>query len=445
MTKALLALSAAFILSTNIQASPIPGEYVVRLEPGASLASLEALGQVELLVPEMNLYRVKMIPGAAAARGFVSLSATRGVRYATPNHRVTLRNTPNDPLFTQQWSLKHPTGKADIRAEAAWDLTVGGTNHLGHKIVVAVVDGGAEISHPELAPNLWTNPLEIAGNGLDDDGNGYVDDIHGWNAYNDSGAIPSDNHGSHVAGIVGAKGNDNSGVTGINWNSHVMIVAGASESTAEVAKAYGYVMAQKKLYLASKGAKGANVVVTNSSFGVDFGDCSSKEFQVWNDLYDQMGALGILSVAATANRNVDVDQVGDVPTGCKSPYIIAVTNTTEDDVRYASAAYGKTNIDLGAPGTAILSTLSRGTGVLTGTSMASPHVAGGVALLHAGACQRFSDLYEKSPAQGALLVKEFLLTTVDKIADLANTTVSGGRLNLYTAAQKMYNYGCAFP
>lgn len=440
----LFSAGAAGAPMADLLAAPVAGEYLVRLEPGASPSSLEALGGAELLVPELNLYRVRPLAGVAS-RAATGLRAARGVRYVTPNHRVTRRNLPNDSLFSQQWSLKDSGGKADIRAEAAWDVTTGGEDPLGRKIVVAVIDGGAEIAHPEISPNLWTNSGEIAANGIDDDANGYVDDIHGWNVYNDSGVISVDDHGTHVAGIIGAKGNDNSGVTGINWSSHIMVVAGASESTAEVAKAYGYVIAQKKLFIASQGAKGANVVVTNSSFGVDYGDCNSAEYQVWNDLYDELGKYGILSVAATANLNIDVDKEGDVPTGCKSDFIIGVTNTTEEDKRYANAAFGKTHVDLGAPGTNILSTLSRGTGVLTGTSMASPHVAGAIALMHAAACQRFSDLYQKSPPQSALLVKGMLLSTVDSLSDLAGITATGGRLNLYKAAQKMYNYGCAVP
>ncbi len=427
------------LFSLSAAAEPIPGEYLVRLKPGVTPSSLALFGTAELLVPDLNLYRFSSLK-----KTYHALRGDAGVLSVAPNHRVTRRNLPNDALLSQQWSLKSATGK-DIQAESAWDVTTGGADLKGTKIVVAVIDGGAELTHPDLEPNLWTNAGEIPGNGIDDDGNGYIDDIHGWNVYDNSGVIPADDHGSHVAGIVGARGNDNAGVTGINWNSHLMIVAGASESTAEVAKAYGYVIAQKKLYLSSKGAKGANVVVTNSSFGVDMGDCNSAEYQIWNDLYDEMGKYGILSVAATANLNIDVDALGDVPTGCKSDFLIGVTNTDETDHRYADAAFGKRHIQLGAPGTNILSTLSRGTGVLTGTSMASPHVAGAVALMHAAACERFYDLYVNSPAQAALLVKQMILSTVDPLSDLAAATVSGGRLNLYKATQKMYNYGCAVP
>jgi subtilisin family serine protease len=440
-----LSVLVCSLWTTAGSAQAVPGEYLVRLEPGASEKALAALGGGELLVRELNLFLVKPSARALASGALERLRSSRSARYVAPNHRVALRNTPNDSLFSQQWSLKHPSGKSDIQAEAAWDVATGGADQTGTKIVVAVVDGGVEISHPEIAANLWTNPAEIAGNGIDDDGNGYVDDLHGWNAYNDTGVLDGDDHGTHVAGIMGARANDNGGVAGINWNSHIMAVAGASESTAQVAKAYGYVLAQKKLFLSSGGTKGANVVVTNSSFGVDYADCSAAEYQVWNDLYEAMGKVGILSVAATANLNVDVDQVGDVPTSCRSEFVIGVTNTTENDTRYPRAAFGKTHVDLGAPGTNILSTLSQGTGLMTGTSMASPHVAGAVALMHAAGCQRFSDLYAKSPDKAALLVKKMLLDTVDPVSDLAAVTVSGGRLNLYKAVQKIYNYGCAVP
>ena len=240
--------------------------------------------------------------------------------------------------FSSQWS-KHNTGQnggtpdADIDAPEAWDITTGGVNALGDTIVVAVVDGGMMLTHTDLVPNLWTNYNEIPGNNIDDDNNGYIDDIHGWDAYSSDGSIPSDGHGTHVGGIIGAKGNNGSMVTGVNWDVKIMAIAGSSSNTSTVLEAYGYALDQRAMYDSTNGALGAFVVATNSSFGIDFADCNSGNYILWNDMYDAMGEYGILSAAATMNNNSNVDNTGDVPTGCVSDYMIAVTNTTRNDVK----------------------------------------------------------------------------------------------------------------
>ncbi|HBR86466.1 MAG TPA: peptidase, partial [Candidatus Marinimicrobia bacterium] len=148
-------------------------------------------------------------------------------------------------------------------------------NALGDTIVVAVVDGGMMLTHTDLVPNLWTNYNEIPGNNIDDDNNGYIDDIHGWDAYSSDGSIPGDGHGTHVGGIIGAKGNNGSMVTGVNWDVKIMAIAGSSSNTSTVLEAYGYALDQRAMYDSTNGALGAFVVATNSSFGIDFADCNS--------------------------------------------------------------------------------------------------------------------------------------------------------------------------
>jgi subtilisin family serine protease len=295
-----------------------------------------------------------------------------------------------------------------------------------------------DLKQSDLVENLWVNKGEIPANGLDDDNNGFIDDVNGWNAYDDNGKIPVAAHGTHVAGIAAAKGNNGKHVAGINWNAKLMAVAGSSGKTSVIAKAYGYVIEQKKRWLESRGAKGANVVVTNSSFGVDNADCESDEFKMWNDLYNKMGELGIISVAATANADVNVDKEGDVPTGCSSQYLISVTNTDKDDKKHPQAGYGKKFIHLAAPGTEIVSTIPNDkTGSMTGCSMASPQVAGTVAFLHSVANRNFSEKYAATPAEAALDIKQIILATVDPLEELKDKTVSGGRLNLFEAAKRI--------
>ncbi len=396
-----------------------------------------------LLVRQMNIWTVKFNEQKFTSdqNALNEILKLDGVIYAQFDHLTTPRLTPNDPDFSQMWDMNN-TGQsggqpdADIDAPEAWDITTGGITALGDDIVVAVVDGGVQTNHVDLVENIWVNENEIPGNGIDDDNNGYVDDINGWDAYSNDGSIPSDSHGTHVAGTIGAVGNNGNDVVGVNWNVKIMSVAGSSGQTSVISTAYGYVLDQKTLWLESNGAFGANVVATNSSFGVDYADCNSGSYPVWNDLYDAMGAVGILSATATINSNQNVDSVGDVPTGCSSDYMISVTNTTNTDVKYNSAGYGTETIDLGAPGTNICSTVPTNSVSCsyTGTSMATPHVAGAIGFMHAAASYSLAELCISDPGSCALAIKQAILNNVDQLSSLQGNTVSGGRLNLYQSA-----------
>ncbi|HLT46708.1 MAG TPA: S8 family peptidase [Rubricoccaceae bacterium] len=425
----------------------VAGELIVRLAPGTTVADVAAapalagehLVAKRLLVPALNIWLVGFddAPGAERA-AYETLDAVRrapGVLVAQFNHEVTLRGasvTPNDTRFGEMWNL-HNTGQtggtpdADIDAPEAWELTHGGIAADGARVAVAVVDNGFQLSHPDL--RFWTNPAEVPGNGVDDDGNGYVDDVNGWNAYNHNGTITSSFHGTHVSGTAAARGNNGTGVTGVNWEAEVVAIQGSSGNEATVVEAYGYALALRNQYDATGGAEGAFVVSTNSSFGVDFGD--PEDYPIWCGMYDEMGEVGILSAAATMNINADVDVTGDVPTACPSDHLIAVTNTTDDDTKNSGAAYGLTTIDLGAPGTSVLSTnSSSGYGTATGTSMASPHVAGAVALLVSGLSAAQLQAYRDDPAAYALTLKQAILDGTD---DIGIQTVTGGRLNVYNS------------
>lgn len=396
----------------------------------------------EVLIPDMNIYLLHYdVARSLPVDALLSVMRNDKVAIAQFNHYVTERVIPNDTRFNEQWD-KHNTGQtggtadADIDAPEAWEITGGGLTVFGDTIVVAIVDGGQQTDHPDL--ETWRNWAEIAGNNIDDDNNGYIDDIYGWNANSNNGTIPANNHGTHCAGIAGARGNNSLGVAGVNLKVKTMPVVYGSSPTLEqsVVKAYGYVLKQRKIWNQTNGAQGAFVVSTNSSFGVDNGQPAN--YPLWCGFYDSLGAAGILNAGAGPNNNVNIDVVGDIPTTCPSPYMIAVTNTTNTDAKNSGAGYGPIHMDLGAPGTSILSTIPGSSyGLLTGTSMATPQVAGAVGLMYAGASSIFINLSRVDPDSAALLFKQYILASVDTIPALTGITVSNGRLNVNKLLQKV--------
>ncbi len=354
-----------------------------------------------------------------------------GVRTAQYDHIPTLRVEPDDPRFTDQWQWQNDgqtggTSNADIDADRAWEITTGGLSAAGDTIVVAVVDDGMDYNHEDIAANAWINYNEIDNNGIDDDGNGYIDDIYGWNAYDNTPDVWGQSHGLQVAGMIGAVGNNGVGVTGINWNVKIMIIRGGTpEST--VLASYAYALEQRIQYEETNGEKGAFVVSTNSSWGIDFGQ--PADAPLWCAFYDTLGARGILSAGATANRNIDIDAVGDLPTGCSSEYLLSVTALNHNNERTFSA-YGLTQVDFGAPGEDVLTTRrNNGYGTTSGTSFASPVAAGLVALLYSAPCAGFAELIHTNPAAAALFIRNIMFQGVEPVIGLAGEMVYAGNLN----------------
>lgn len=371
----------------------------------------------------------------------------RSVELAQFNHLLTERQTvPNDPQFFQQWHWVNNgagggTFDADVDADLVWDLTTGGTTAQGDEIVVCVMEG-ANRNHEDLQGNLWFNLNEIPGDGVDNDNNGYTDDIGGWNNAQNDGDIPTSGHGTAVSGMIGAVGNNSLGVTGINWNVKIMHVNVGSLDDANVMEAYNYPLVMRRKYNQTGGTEGAFVVATNASWGIDGGQ--PADAPLWCNVYDELGAEGVLNCGATANVNWDIDVVGDLPTACPSDFMVSVTATDDSDLRTFSA-YGLINVDLGAPGSNVYTLSGNGYNYTSGTSFASPLTAGIIALLYSAPCSSIAEQALSDPQGTALLIRDYLYNGVDQTPQLLLETVSGGRANAFNSLQLLLqNCGTCF-
>jgi len=346
--------------------------------------------------------RVAQVNPADTGNAIEALRARSDVIYAEPNFIRRAFVVPNDPRYPQMWGLNntgqpsdhdgHPgTPGNDIRAEQAWAITTGNRN-----VVVGVIDSGIDINHQDLHDNIWTNPAEIPGNGIDDDGNGFVDDINGWDfAHNDATVFdyteptyppsPSytgdiEDHGTHVAGTIGAVGNNGTGVTGVNWQVSLMSLKFLTEdgggTSANLLNAFAYAKAMRQLWESSGGTKGANIRVLNNSYG------GERFSQAELDAIRALSDAGILFVVAAGNESLPNDLFPVYPSNYTSPNLISVAAMAGFGGRSFFSNFGEATVNVAAPGEHILSTTPKNTyDFFDGTSMAAPHVSGTAALV----------------------------------------------------------------
>jgi hypothetical protein len=329
-----------------------------------------------------NVQVVEIPSGKSVKEAVLEYQKMPGVALVEPDYRVHSQLTPSDPDFNQLWGL-HNTSNTDINAPQAWDLTTGSSN-----VVVAVIDSGVDYNHPDLAANMWQNPGEIANNGIDDDGNGYIDDVYGIDTANsDADPLDDNEHGTHVAGTIAAVMNNDKGIVGVAPQTKIVACkfldsfGGGDTSAAIECLDYLYDL---------KVNHGVNLVATNNSWG---GGGSSQILKEAIERHDQEG---ILFIAAAGNSGQNIDQVPDYPAGYDVDNIISVAAIDENDQLAYFSNYGERNVDIAAPGVNIYSTIPNGLyGSMDGTSMAAPHVTGAVALLAAHFPNETADTYTR--------------------------------------------------
>ncbi|HEX8650835.1 MAG TPA: FG-GAP-like repeat-containing protein [Pyrinomonadaceae bacterium] len=390
--------------------------------------------------------RLVRVPAADTLHAIAALNARADVLYAEPNYVRRKMVIPNDPRFREMWGLRNTgqtdgtghsgTPGADIDAEPAWTITTG-----SRSVVVGVIDEGVDINHPDLAANIWRNAGETPFNGVDDDANGFVDDVNGWDFFHNdatvfdgSGAYPADDtdaHGTHVAGTIGAVGNNGVGVTGVNWQVSLMSLkilgregeAGAPSSVRVTVRAYNYAKMMRDRWTSSGGTRGANLRVLNNSYG------GAGRSQAELDAIRALGDSGILFVAAAGNDSSNNDWLPAYPASYIAPNLISVAATTSGDLGASFTNYGASTVSMAAPGDGILSTTPNGTyDFYSGTSMASPHVAGAAALVCAN-----------SPNINVRRLKAALMYSGDLLVlqDFYTLLVSGRRLSALKALRNV--------
>ena len=395
----------------------VPGELLVRFRTGTTNAKMDGtLSSVSLvtkrafkIVPGLRV--VRLAEGMRQETALAALRQRPDVEFAEPNYILRATAVPNDPRFPEQWGLEN-TGQdpvlsvvdTDIDAADAWNITTGSAS-----VIVAVVDTGIDYQHPDLAANIFRNTAECDGDGIDDDGNGFVDDCHGIDVLNgDSDPMDDEGHGTHVAGTIGAVGNNGVGVSGVAWQVKLLpckFLGADGSGTTEGAIAC-------LEYVAGLAARGENIIATNNSWGDGWYSESLRQAIV------AQRQRGLLFIAAAGNSGVDHDLAQVYPCDYDVANILCVAAVTYSDFLPNFSDFGRHSVHVTAPGWDILSTLPGNSyGLLTGTSMAAPHATGIAALLKAA-----------NPARDWRAIRNLIMAGGDLRAS-ASRTISGRLAN----------------
>lgn len=434
-----LAPSGVAVASQGVQSDLFAGEAIIKFTgPGSPSASeLGVIDIAPLGSPGAKNYLVTLDPFVSQGTELARLQARDDVEYAEANHRLTLTASSDDPRYVDgsTWGLygpsTSPTGTSGSNAAAAWE-----SGYTGNKqVYVAVIDSGIDVSHPDLAANIWVNSGEIAGDGIDNDGNGYVDDVNGYDFLNGDGSVFDTGehpHGTHVAGTIGAVGGNGVGLAGVAWNVNMIsakIVNSSGEaSLASAVEAIDYITDLRT-------QKGLDIIASNNSWG------GTRYSQALEDAIKRGGDAGIMFVAAAGNSAANVDSTAHYPAAydCSTTHrifdcVVSVAAIAEDGSLASYSNFGSSSIDIAAPGTNVLSTLPGGLyGVLSGTSMAAPHVTGALALCVAS--------YRGTSGLSAI---QKLQQTAAQSAALSGKVVSGGALDVAALVNSCVNSTSSF-
>lgn len=398
----------------------VRGEMLVQFKADAADSLRQAaLGKVGARLLERvrgDLHRIRLPEGANLAAAVRALHAQDAVDFAEPNWIYHHTAVSNDPYYTsgQLWGMygdSSPlfTNQYGSQAGEAWNA-----DHFSCKgVLVGVIDEGVQYTHPDLKANHWKNPGEVDGNGVDDDGNGYIDDKHGWDFDGNNKSVydgPGDDHGTHVSGTIGATGNNGTGVAGMCWKVkmvHAKFLGTFGGTTANAIKAVDYLTDLKTRH-------DLNLVATNNSWG---GGGFSQGLQ---DAIERANSADILFVAAAGNNGMNIDNSPFYPASYPNTNVIAVASLNSNGTLSSFSNYGVRTVDLGAPGAGIYSTVPTNSyASYSGTSMATPHVTGAIALYA-----------KRNPGLTAAQLKSAILGATTATASLAGKTVTGGRLNV---------------
>ncbi len=441
LVAAMVAATLPTVPATAVESSShVQGELLVGFARGANRSITRVVHQrrgamVLKHFEEIEVDLVRLPPGRSVDQERFAYQAERSVLFAEPNgFRSASGVTPNDPSFADQWGLTNTgqtvngdPGSADADIDAsepgvtadAWQVATGTVQPI-----VAVIDTGVQISHPDLSANIWTNPGEIPSNGVDDDANGYIDDVNGWDFANGNASVydpsescagsPNDTHGTHVSGILGATGNNAIGVAGVNWNVRIMPLKFLAKVGGNCGIGSDADAIEAILYATKNGAQ-----FINASWG------GTEPTEALRQAFIAAGRAGVLFAAAAGNDGADLSLFPDYPASFDLENEIVVAASNNNDGLGSFSNFGSPT-DLAAPGVTILSTIPDGYAYFSGTSMATPFVTGALALLRSQ--------YPNAPP---LEIKDRVLATVDlKPAFATPITASGGRLNLNLAIRQ---------